>query len=130
MNQKLGYISLIIGNYNEAIAYYTQTLGFELLEDTPLGEGKRWVLIRPRGGQGTALVLAEASTEEEKSMIGNQGAGRVWLFLHTDDFYQDYEAYQAKGVQFLEKPREEVYGTVAVFADRYGNKWDLLEPKS
>ena len=129
MNQKIGYVSLIIPDYEEAKDYYTDILGFELLEDTDFGEGKRWVVVKPKGPSGTGLVLAEAKTAEEKTLVGNQGAGRVWLFLHTDDFYRDHEAYSEKGVNFLESPREEPYGIVAVFQDRYGNKWDLLELK-
>lgn len=129
MNRKIGYVSLIVPDYDEAKHYYTRALGFELREDTDLGDGKRWVVISPGQGDGTHLVLAEAKTEEEKAAIGNQGAGRVWLFLHTDDFERDHWRFQANGVRFLEQPREEAYGTVAVFEDRYGNKWDLLESK-
>ena len=129
MNRKLGYVSLIVPGYDEAKDYYSRALGFEIREDTDLGDGKRWVVIAPGQGDGTSLVLAEAKTEEEKAAIGNQGAGRVWLFLHTDDFHRDHWRFQANGVRFLEKPREEEYGTVAVFEDRYGNKWDLLQLK-
>ena len=127
MNRKIGYISLIVPNYDEAKDYYMRALGFELVEDTDLGEGKRWVVIKPGQGEGTGIVLAEAKTAEEKAAVGNQGAGRVWLFLHTEDFQRDHWRFQANGVHFLEPPREEAYGTVAVFKDRYGNKWDLLE---
>ena len=129
MNQNIGYISLIIPNYDEAKNYYTTTLSFDLVEDTDMGEGKRWLVVKPKGSNGTALVLAEAKSKEEIAMVGGQGAGRVWLFLHTDDFYRDHQAYASKGVRFLETPREEPYGTVAVFQDLYENKWDLLEPK-
>ncbi|MDA0347440.1 MAG: VOC family protein [Verrucomicrobia bacterium] len=129
MKQNIGYISLIIPNYQEARDYYTGVLNFDLLEDTDLGEGKRWLLVAPKGSTGTAIVLAEAKTEDEKQMVGNQGAGRVFLFLHTDDFYRDYKAYREMGVEFLEDPRVEPYGTVAVFQDMFGNKWDLLELK-
>ena len=94
-----------------------------------MGDGKRWLVVKPEGSTGTAIVLAEAKNDEEKQMVGNQGAGRVWLFLHTDDFYRDYNAYRKEGVEFLEEPRAEPYGTVAVFQDRFGNKWDLLELK-
>ena len=100
----------------------------DLLEDTDMGDGKRWLLIAPKGSTGTAIVLAEAKTNKEKRIVGNQGAGRVWLFLHTDDFYRDYDKYRNGGVQFLEEPRTEPYGTVAVFIDTFGNKWDLLQP--
>lgn len=129
MTQNIGYISLIIPQYDEAKDYYTTKLGFELIEDTHMGDGKRWLVVKPEGSTGTAIVLAEAKNDEEKQMVGNQGAGRVWLFLHTDDFYRDYNAYRKEGVEFLEEPRAEPYGTVAVFQDRFGNKWDLLELK-
>ena len=129
MNQNIGYISLIIPNYDEAKNYCTTTLGFDLVEDTDMGEGKPWLVVKPKGSNGTALVLAEAKSKEEIAMVGGQGAGRVWLFLHTDDFYRDHQAYTSKGVRFLETPREESYGTVAIFQDLYENKWDLLEPK-
>ena len=128
MKQKIGYISLIVPNYDEARDYYTETLNFDLLEDTDMGDGKRWLLIAPKGSTGTAIILAEAKTNKEKRIVGNQGAGRVWLFLHTDDFYRDYDNYRNGGVQFLEEPRTEPYGTVAVFIDTFGNKWDLLQP--
>jgi len=129
VNQNIGYISLIIPNYDEAKNYYTTTLSFDLVEDTDMGEGKRWLVVKPKGSNGTALVLAEAKSKEEIAMVGGQGTGRVWLFLHTDDFYRDHQAYTSKGVRFLETPREEPYGTVAIFQDLYENKWDLLEPK-
>ena len=129
MNRKIGYVSLIVPSYDEAKDYYTRALGFTLSEDTDLGDGKRWIVINPGQGEETGLVLAEAKTDEEKAAVGKQGAGRVWLFLHTDDFKRDHWRFQANGVRFLEQPREEPYGTVAVFEDRYGNKWDLLELK-
>ena len=129
MYQKIGYIALLIPDYEEAKEYYAESLGFAITEDSDLGAGKRWVVMKPRGPDGSAIVLAEAKTEEEKRLIGNQGAGRVWLFLHTDDFDRDYQAYRQKGIQFLEEPRHEPYGTVAVFQDKFGNKWDLLELK-
>jgi catechol 2,3-dioxygenase-like lactoylglutathione lyase family enzyme len=129
MKQQIGYISLLIPDYDEARNYYTTVLGFELLEDTDLGEGKRWLLVAPPGSVGTAIVLAQATTDEAKNMVGNQGAGRVFLFLHTDDFYRDYHSFRDRGVSFLETPRDEPYGTVAIFQDTYGNKWDLLELK-
>ena len=127
MNQTIGYISLIIRDYDQARDYYSQVLGFEVIEDTDLGEGKRWLLVKPNGSEGTCIVLAEAQSEEEKQLVGNQGANRVWLFLHTDNFQRDYDTYTSRGVTFLEKPRHEPYGTVAVFQDKFGNKWDLLE---
>jgi uncharacterized glyoxalase superfamily protein PhnB len=100
-----------------------------LVEDTALGNGKRWVLVRPPNSQGTSLLLAQAATAEQASRIGNQTGGRVFLFLHTDDFWRDYQSMRERGVKFREEPREEAYGTVAVFEDLYGNKWDLLQLK-
>jgi len=129
MTQKLGYIALVVRDYDEAIAFYTQSLGFQLVEDTDLGDGKRWVRVRPPGSTGTDLLLAKAVNPEQASRIGNQTGGRVFLFLHTDDFWRDYRAMTERGVKFHEAPREEVYGTVAVFEDLYGNQWDLLELK-
>ena len=129
MNQRLALISLLVRNYDEAIAFYTQVVGFNLESDLDMGGGKRWVVVSPPGAAGgTGLLLAEAKTEEEKRGVGQQGAGRVWLFLHTDDFWRDYPVLQARGLKFLETPRSEVYGHVVVFEDLYGNKWDLLEP--
>jgi catechol 2,3-dioxygenase-like lactoylglutathione lyase family enzyme len=134
MAQTLGYVALVIRDYDEAIAFFTQKLGLELIEDSlstdRLGRNKRWVLVAPHGSRGTSLLLARASTPEEKSRIGNQTGGRVFLFLHTDDFWRDYRAMIARGVQFCREPKEEAYGTVAVFEDLYGNKWDLLQLKS
>jgi catechol 2,3-dioxygenase-like lactoylglutathione lyase family enzyme len=131
MSQKLGYIALIVRDYDEAITFFTQSLGFVLIEDSSSrdreGRDNRWVLVAPKGSRGTALLLAKASTPEEEAHTGNQTGGRVFLFLHTDDFWRDYRAMQARGVKFLETPREEAYGTVAVFEDLYGNKWDLLQ---
>jgi catechol 2,3-dioxygenase-like lactoylglutathione lyase family enzyme len=125
----IGAAALLVRDYDEAIAYYTGCLRFELLEDTDQGNGKRWVLVAPAGGGGTALLLARAVKPEEEERVGNQTGGRVFLFLHTDNFQRDYEEMRSKGVQFLEEPRREAYGTVAVFADLYGNRWDLLELK-
>jgi len=131
MSQTIGYATLVVGDYDEAIAFFTRSLGFDLIEDTPSkdrqGRDKRWVLVAPRGSRGTALLLAKASTPEEISRIGNQTGGRVFLFLHTDDFWRDYNAIREKGVKFIRGPKEEEYGTVAVFEDLYGNKWDLLQ---
>lgn len=129
MKQKIGSIALVVRDYDEAIAFYTQKLQFRLIADTPLGDGKRWVLIAPPGSEETALLLAQAATPEQEQSVGNQTGGRVFLFLHTDDFWRDYHEMKARGVMFLEEPREEVYATVVVFEDLYGNKWDLLEPK-
>jgi catechol 2,3-dioxygenase-like lactoylglutathione lyase family enzyme len=129
MNQRLAHVTLIVRNYDEAIAFYTQVLGFNLESNLDMGDGKRWVVVSPPGvAGGSGLLLAEAKTEEEKAAVGHQGAGRVWLFLHTDDFWRDYPALQGRGLKFLEAPRSETYGHVAVFEDLYGNKWDLLEP--
>ena len=134
MNQSIGYVALVVRDYDEAITYFTQSLGFDLIEDSGStdrhGEDKRWVLVAPKGSHGTRLLLARASNEEETSHIGNQTGGRVFLFLHTDDFWRDHKAMTTRGVKFLEKPREEPYGTVAVFEDLYGNKWDLLQLKA
>jgi len=133
MPQAIAHIAFIVREYDEAIAFFTQTLGFELVEDSPStdrqGHDKRWVLVAPRGSRGPSLLLAKASNEEESRLIGNQAAGRVFLFLHTDDFRRDYRAMLAKGVKFVREPKEEEYGTVAVFEDLYGNRWDLLQPK-
>ena len=129
MAQKLGYVALVVRDYNEAIGFYTQALGFQLIEDIDLGGGKRWVLVRPPGSDGTDLLLARAVNPEQAARIGNQTGGRVFLFLHTDDFWRDYRALTAHGVKFVRPPSEEAYGTVAVFEDLYGNKWDLLQLK-
>jgi lactoylglutathione lyase len=126
MTQHIGYVALVVRDYDEAIAYYTGALGFELVEDTPI-EGKRWVLVAPPCGGGTCLLLARAANPAQVARIGNQTGGRVFLFLHTDDFWGDYEAMRGRGVRFMEQPRRESYGTVAVFEDLYGNRWDLLE---
>jgi len=129
MTQRLGHVALVVREYDEAIAFYTQSLGFKLIEDTDLGNGKRWVLVRPPGSTGTDLLLAKAVNPEQASRIGNQTGGRVFLFLHTDDFWRDYREMTARGVKFFRPPSEETYGTVAVFEDLYGNKWDLLQLK-
>jgi catechol 2,3-dioxygenase-like lactoylglutathione lyase family enzyme len=127
MPQMLGHIALVVRNYDEALAFYTQVLGFELIEDSDLGGGKRWVLVTPPGPRGTSLLLAQAATPEQASRIGNQTGGRVFLFLHTDDFWRDYKRLQSRNVTFVRDPKEEPYGTVAVFADLYGNLWDLIQ---
>jgi catechol 2,3-dioxygenase-like lactoylglutathione lyase family enzyme len=126
--QTLGLIALVVRDYDEAIDFYTRVLGFELVEDTPQSPTKRWVRVRPRGSRGTELLLARAATPEQESRIGNQTGGRVFLFLNTDDFDRDHRLYQARGVKFLRPRSVESYGTVAVFEDIYGNKWDLIEP--
>ena len=127
MKQKIGLVALVVRDYDEAIAYYTQKLGFLLREDTRLGEDKRWVVINPPGASETGLLLAKADGEEQVAAIGRQTGGRVFLFLQPDDFARDHANYRARGVNFLEEPRREPYGTVAVFADLYGNKSDLIE---
>lgn len=119
-------ISLVVHDYDEAIEFYTRKLGFELLEDTTLSATKRWVLVSPPGATGCRLLLAKAANEEQRSRVGNQTGGRVFLFLHTDDFWRDYQAYRAQGVEFVREPAAEPYGTVAVFRDLYGNLWDLI----
>jgi catechol 2,3-dioxygenase-like lactoylglutathione lyase family enzyme len=127
--QSLALVSLVVRDYDEAIAFFVGTLGFALVEDTFVPEqDKRWVVVAPPGGAGARLLLARASTPEQESRIGNQTGGRVFLFLFTDDFERDYEAFRAKGVRFVRAPKREPYGTVAVFEDLYGNLWDLLQP--
>ncbi len=131
MNQRLASIALVVKDYDEAIEFYTQKLNFDLVEDTYLpAEDKRWVIVAPRGPKGCNLLLARAANVEQEKAIGNQAGGRVFLLLFTDDFWRDYEAYKAKGVEFIRPPKKEVYGRVAVFVDLYGNKWDLLEPSA
>lgn len=127
MRQQIGYVALLVRDYDEALAFYTGILGFDLIEDTALEGGKRWVLVAPPGSAGTCLLLAKATTPEQIARIGDQTGGRVFLFLHTDDFWRDYHALRARGLQFTEEPRREFYGTVVVFVDLYGNRWDLLE---
>lgn len=129
MKQHLGAVALVVKDYDEAIAYYTRALGFTLVEDTVLDADKRWVLVAPPGSGETRLLLAKAKNAEELAAVGHQAGGRVFLFLRTDDFWRDHRRMVANGVRFLETPREESYGTVAVFEDLYGNRWDLLQLK-
>jgi catechol 2,3-dioxygenase-like lactoylglutathione lyase family enzyme len=130
MTQQLANIALVVAEYDEAIAWYTQVLGFTLLQDIDMGDGKRWVRVAPPGSNGgTALLLAQANTEAQRTRIGDQVGGRVGFFLHTDDFARDHAAMSERGVRFAEEPRHEPYGTVAVFVDLYGNRWDLVELK-
>ncbi|MFN3668384.1 MAG: VOC family protein [Brevundimonas sp.] len=124
---RLGAVSLLVRDYDEAIAFYVGKLGFALSEDTDMGGGKRWVAVTPRGGE-TSVLLAQATTDAQRARIGDQAGGRVWLFLETDDFDRDHAAWTAAGVVFREPPRSEPYGTVAVFEDLYGNAWDLIQP--
>ncbi len=129
MPQQIAHVALVVRDYDEAIDFYVNKLGFELLEDTPLSDTKRWVLVSPKETTGTALLLAKAVGEEQTSRIGNQTGGRVFLFLYTDNFWQDYERMNQQGIIFVRPPVEELYGTVAVFEDVYGNQWDLLQPR-
>jgi catechol 2,3-dioxygenase-like lactoylglutathione lyase family enzyme len=126
--QSLGAITFLVRDYDEAIAFFTGALGFHLVEDSPQGDGKRWVTVAPRGSNGTRLLLARAATDEQRANIGNQGGGRVFLFLQTDDFAADHARMRQHGVHFREEPRHEPYGTVVVFDDLYGNGWDLIQP--
>ncbi len=123
---RLGAVSLLVRDYDEAIAFYVDRLGFDLVEDADLGGGKRWVRVRPKGGEAS-LLLAKATTDRQQAAVGAQSGGRVWLFLETDDFDRDHAAFTAAGVRFREEPRAEAYGKVAVFEDLYGNAWDLIE---
>jgi catechol 2,3-dioxygenase-like lactoylglutathione lyase family enzyme len=127
MTLSIATVALVVRDYDEALAWYTRCLGFACVEDSPRGEGKRWVVVAPPGGSGVQMLLAQASGAEQASRIGNQTGGRVGFFLRTDDFWRDYEAMRAQGVRFAEAPRTEAYGTVVVFEDLYGNRWDLLQ---
>ncbi len=124
---RLAAVSLLVRDYDEALAFYVGKLGFIVQEDRDLGGGKRWVLVAPAGG-GASLLLPRAVGSEQMSAVGRQAGGRVWLFLETDDFARDHAAFSAAGVRFREAPREEPYGVVAVFEDLYGNAWDLIQP--
>ncbi len=128
MNQRLAHIALVVNDYDEAIQFYTETLNFRLLEDTPLSESKRWVMVAPPGNGDCCLLLAKAANDEQAGRVGNQTGGRVFLFLYTDDLKRDYTNMQSKGVTFVREPVIETWGTVAVFKDLYGNLWDLIEP--
>lgn len=128
MQQKIAHIALVVEDYDEAIGFYTKKLNFNLIEDTQLDDNKRWVIISPPGAVECSILLAKAANEKQIKSIGNQSGGRVFLFLFTDDFWRDYDAMSEKDIKFVRKPKEEIYGTVAVFEDLYGNLWDLLEP--
>ncbi|WP_020538646.1 VOC family protein [Lewinella cohaerens] len=128
MRQHIARIALVVADYDDAIAFYTQKLKFELIEDTPLTPEKRWVVVAPPGGKECALLLARATNEEQRKSIGNQTGGRVFLFLYTDDFWRDFENMKSEGIEFVRPPVKEPYGTVAVFKDLYGNLWDFIEP--
>jgi catechol 2,3-dioxygenase-like lactoylglutathione lyase family enzyme len=130
MQQSIAHIALVVEDYDAAIQFYTEVLGFDLLEDTPLSTTKRWVRVAPKGSTGTQLLLAKAANDEQKTRIGNQTGGRVFLFLHTDDFHRDYANLLKHNVKIVREPTVEAYGTVAVFADLYGNLWDLIGKNS
>lgn len=129
MNQKLVQIAIVVRDYDEAIAFYTQKLHFNLIEDTQLSETKRWVVVSPQGEGSCRLLLAKAANDEQSSRIGNQTGGRVFLFLHTDNFERDYQNLLAQNIKIIRQPSAEEYGTVAIFEDLYGNLWDLIQPK-
>ncbi|MBL4908044.1 MAG: VOC family protein [Sneathiella sp.] len=129
MNRKIAALSVLVPDYDQAISYYVDILGFKLISDTPLSESKRWVLVSPGDEGGCHMLLAKADTEQQRLAVGQQTGDRVFAFLHTDDFDRDYNSFKEKDVTFLEEPRDEVYGKVAVFRDMFGNKWDLIEPK-
>lgn len=131
VKQSIGLVSVVVRDYDEAIAFYVGVLGFTLIEDTFVPEqNKRWVVVAPSGSEGSRVLLARAANSEQQTRVGNQTGGRVFLFLYTDDFERDYRAYRARGVEFVRQPKDEPYGRVAVFADLYGNMWDLLQPRS
>jgi catechol 2,3-dioxygenase-like lactoylglutathione lyase family enzyme len=130
MNQKIAHIALLVSDYDEAIEFYTKKLHFSLIEDTVLSETKRWVLIAPQGARECCLLLAKAANEEQAARVGNQTGGRVFLFLHTDDFKRDYQNLLDQGIKIVREPTKEPYGMVAVFSDLYGNRWDLIEPST
>lgn len=130
MSATIALVTLVVRDYDEAIAFFTRALRFRVVEDTPLGDGKRWVVVAPPGDRGAALLLARAATDEQHARIGDQTGDRVFLFLETDDFQDDYRHMQSHGVRFAESPRNEAYGQVVVFHDLYGNRWDLLQRSS
>jgi len=128
VKQRIAHVSVVIKDYDDAIKFYTEKLDFKLIEDTRLSETKRWVLVAPRGATECSLLLAKAANDDQRSRVGNQTGGRVFLFLFTDNFWRDYHTIQANGIHFVRPPKEEEYGTVAVFEDLYGNLWDLVQP--
>ncbi|MBJ7597663.1 MAG: extradiol dioxygenase [Candidatus Nephthysia bennettiae] len=129
MPSEIAVVALLVRDYDEAIAFYVDVLGFSLIEDSALDQFKRWVVVRPPGANGTSLLLARAATADQQERVGDQTGGRVFLFLHTDDFASAHARLSAAGVHFAGPPREEPYGTVAVFEDLYGNRWDLVQPR-
>ncbi|MEM8928293.1 MAG: VOC family protein [Bacteroidota bacterium] len=130
MNQRIAHIALVVKDYDEAIDFYTKKLNFDVIEDTQLDEEKRWVIVSPPGATECSLLLARAANEKQVQRVGDQSGGRVFLFLFTDDFWRDYNSMLEKGIKFVRQPKKESYGIVAVFADLYGNLWDLLEPSN
>ena len=128
MKQHIAAVTLLVPDYDEAIAYYVGKLGFKLIEDTALSAAKRWVVVAPPGNGETGLLLAQADSPNQQQTIGNQTGGRVFLILKTDDFDRDFARFKQAGIEFLEEPRTEAYGKVVVFRDAFGNKWDLIEP--
>ncbi len=128
MNQRIAHIALVVDDYDEAIEFYTQKLDFQLIEDTQLSDEKRWVMVAPNGAKECSLLLAKAANEQQTSIIGNQAGGRVFLFLFTDNFERDYAKLKSRDIKFVRPPQDFEYGTVAVFEDLYGNRWDLIEP--
>lgn len=129
MSQHIAHIAIVVNDYDEAIEYYCNKLNFTLVEDTHLSETKRWVVVAPSGSSSCSVLLAKAANDEQRSRVGNQTGGRVFLFLHTTNFWEDYNRMKTNGVRFIEEPRNEIYGTVVVFADLYGNLWDFIEKK-
>lgn len=129
MARSIAALALVVRDYDEALAFFTDALRFTVIEDTPLGADKRWVVVAPADAPGASLLLAKAANAEQLAHVGNQTGGRVFLFLRTNDFWDDYHHLQAHGVKFTEEPREEAYGRVVVFFDLYGNRWDLVQPR-
>ncbi|HYK45777.1 MAG TPA: VOC family protein [Parafilimonas sp.] len=128
MKQNIAHVAIVVNDYDEAIDFYTKKLNFMLVEDTRLSESKRWVIVAPQGSEGCSILLAQAATEQQRTRIGNQTGGRVFLFLHTDSFERDYQQLLNNRVRIVREPSNEIYGRVAVFADLYGNLWDLIQP--
>ena len=130
MKQNIAHVAVVVNDYDEAIDFYTKKLNFIIVEDTRVSESKRWVIVAPQGSKGCSILLAKAATEEQRTRIGNQTGGRVFLFLHTDSFERDYQDLLKKGITIIREPSDEIYGRVAVFADLYGNLWDLIQPST
>jgi catechol 2,3-dioxygenase-like lactoylglutathione lyase family enzyme len=128
MNQHIAHVAILVKNYDEAIKFYTEKMNFELVEDSKISSTKRWVIVAPKGAEGCSLLLAKASGDEQLSRVGNQTGGRVFLFLYTDNFERDYQSLLSNNIRIIRPPANELYGTVAVFEDLYGNLWDLIEP--